>query len=199
MYGLCMDTSSTPQRFTVYQQATTGMLHRRKSCSITARTRYDHFESQMTLEQLERHLRVMKPGKAFCSKCWNDFAGIAWDADEASHAVAKQAEQLDAPSFEWTYTKVQTLLDSQNFEKWTLHRGANHLATVVRVPGSKTRIYWPDGTLEDHPSPAFAELAIRNRHPQAPAEMQGLSDADRERARDFASMRGLNAFPGGRR
>lgn len=50
---------------TVYQQATTGVLHLRKSCSITSRTRYDHFEVEFN----ERR-RANSPR---CAKCWDGF------------------------------------------------------------------------------------------------------------------------------
>jgi hypothetical protein len=70
--GTMIDTVRT---FKVFQQATTGKLHRRRSCSITSRTRYNHFERDLTVDELLAHKAVMKPGAAFCDKCWNDYAG----------------------------------------------------------------------------------------------------------------------------
>jgi hypothetical protein len=57
----------------VYQQATTGKLHRRRSCSITSRTRYNHFELELTTELLESSPK--------CDKCWHDGAGITERAE----------------------------------------------------------------------------------------------------------------------
>ncbi len=46
----------------VFQQATTGVLHSRKSCSITSRTRYNHFERDLTPEQVAQCVK--------CAKCF---------------------------------------------------------------------------------------------------------------------------------
>lgn len=48
--------------YTVYQQATTGQLHTRKNCSITSRTRYNHFERQLTEAEIAQLPK--------CRKCW---------------------------------------------------------------------------------------------------------------------------------
>lgn len=50
---------------TVYLQVTTGKLHRRKNCSITARTRYSHGEVEFTPELAAEYRR--------CDKCWDGF------------------------------------------------------------------------------------------------------------------------------
>lgn len=39
----------------VYQQMTTGVLHRRRECGVTARTRYSHVEREMTHGQIAEH------------------------------------------------------------------------------------------------------------------------------------------------
>lgn len=44
-----------------YQQATTGKLHARKNCSITARTRYSHFEVNLTDAEAANYEK--------CAKC----------------------------------------------------------------------------------------------------------------------------------
>lgn len=49
----------------VYQQATTGVLHRRRNCSIASRTRYSHFAVEFTPE---REAQVER-----CGKCWDGF------------------------------------------------------------------------------------------------------------------------------
>jgi sulfatase maturation enzyme AslB (radical SAM superfamily) len=56
----------------VYMQATTGKLHRRKSCSITSRTRYDHFAVEFTPERAAQSER--------CAKCWDGFVPASDDA-----------------------------------------------------------------------------------------------------------------------
>jgi hypothetical protein len=47
----------------VYQQATSGVLHSRKACSITARTRYNHFARYLTEAEVAQCPK--------CSKCWS--------------------------------------------------------------------------------------------------------------------------------
>jgi hypothetical protein len=49
----------------VYQQLTTGKLHRRKSYSVTSRTRYSHSEVEFTPEREAKSPR--------CDKCWDGF------------------------------------------------------------------------------------------------------------------------------
>jgi hypothetical protein len=50
---------------TVWQQATTGKLHLRKNCGVTARTRYSHFEVEFTAERREHSPR--------CARCWDGY------------------------------------------------------------------------------------------------------------------------------
>jgi hypothetical protein len=57
-----METKETPRTRKVYQQATTGVLHARKNCSITRSTRYNHFERELTAVELAQ---IPK-----CAKCW---------------------------------------------------------------------------------------------------------------------------------
>lgn len=52
---------STTTRY--YQQATTGVLHATKSCSITSRTRYDHFLVDLTDTEAAQYKR--------CAKCFD--------------------------------------------------------------------------------------------------------------------------------
>lgn len=47
---------------TYFQQATTGKLHATKNCSITSRTRYNHFELELTPEQVAQYPK--------CAKCF---------------------------------------------------------------------------------------------------------------------------------
>lgn len=54
-----------PATRTVWQQATTGMLHLRRNCGVTSRTRYSHFEVAFDDER-----RAHSPR---CAKCWDGF------------------------------------------------------------------------------------------------------------------------------
>jgi len=62
-------SDEAPINAKVYQQATTGMLHLRKHCGVTRRTRYDHFEVQFTDERKAKCPR--------CAICWDGFRGEA--------------------------------------------------------------------------------------------------------------------------
>jgi hypothetical protein len=48
----------------VYQQVTTGKLHRKRTCGISSRTRYLHVEREMSEAEISTHA----PGK--CQKCF---------------------------------------------------------------------------------------------------------------------------------
>lgn len=48
----------------VYQQVTTGKIHRKRTCGISSRTRYLHTERDMTTDQIAAHAA----GK--CGKCF---------------------------------------------------------------------------------------------------------------------------------
>lgn len=53
----------TPATTRYYQQATTGTLHAVKSCSITSRTRYSHFDVDLTDVEAAKYAR--------CAKCFD--------------------------------------------------------------------------------------------------------------------------------
>lgn len=46
----------------VFQQLTTGRIHRRRNCGVTSRTRYNHAEREMTEAELAT--------AAKCQRCW---------------------------------------------------------------------------------------------------------------------------------
>lgn len=75
----------------VYQQATTGKLHRRRSCSITSRTRYDHFPVEFTDE-----LATSCPR---CAKCWDGFTPRKIELPPATtdEAIARSAVRPAGP------------------------------------------------------------------------------------------------------
>ena len=47
----------------VWQQLTTGKIHRRQTCGINARTRYSHAEREMSKTELAK--------ADLCAKCWS--------------------------------------------------------------------------------------------------------------------------------
>jgi hypothetical protein len=78
----------------VYQQATTGKLHRRKSCSITSRTRYDHFAMEVDLTDSGSDAYKF----AHCHKCWDGFVPTSntngGDMNEITTPESKRAPQV---------------------------------------------------------------------------------------------------------
>jgi hypothetical protein len=74
---------STTTRY--YQQATTGVLHATKSCSITSRTRYDHFVVDFTADEAAKYAK--------CRKCF----AVEQPAPNALDEIERTAKSLRVP------------------------------------------------------------------------------------------------------
>ena len=86
--------------------------------------------------------------------------------------------------FEWTYSTIAT-----GGEKWQLveHRDGYDatLATLVRLPGSMTRIFryaMSGGTITDHPGPCEARLVLADELGETLPKLTNRSDDAHARA-----------------
>jgi hypothetical protein len=76
-----MSTAPTNgENMKTYQQATTGVLHLQRNCSITARTRYWHFERELTDE--------LRDGAPHCHKCWDGMKPVKKEKEPVWPAVS---------------------------------------------------------------------------------------------------------------
>jgi hypothetical protein len=64
----------------VYVQATTGVLHLHKGCSITRRTRYSHFPMSVVETRSDEYAHEITHAEiaeaARCHKCWDGHKGV---------------------------------------------------------------------------------------------------------------------------
>jgi hypothetical protein len=142
----------------VYQQATTGMLHLRRECGVTSRTRYSHFEVDFTDELREQSPR--------CGKCWDGYRpGATTEPETLEQAIVAREELQLADASGYTLEQVQTLNRLEATES-SLVCGE----LVATYPDRETGHEWTvqvarDGSVDFTCGGAFPELAKHNAAP----------------------------------